>query len=154
MSGSLPQQQTLSPDPAPISLTEDLIAATSVRRGDKVVVIGRGALDHLLGLARSGCKSAAAFRSPSACRGDQDGADVVWFTGVDAIDATIETIIDHLDTPRAVAIELSQADDLRGGATAIVGRLRAKGFIDHTLAITNGHPLVVAVRPFWLRRVI
>ncbi|CCG40658.1 hypothetical protein [Magnetospirillum molischianum] len=153
MLGSLQEQPPLSTGISSFCRTEALIAATSVSSGDRVVVIGRGALEHLLGLARFGCKCAGAFRSPSACRGDEESADVVWFTGVDAIDADIEAIIDHLDTPRAVAIELNQAD-IWGGTASIVGRLRAKGFIDHTVAIADGHPLVVAVRPVWLRRVI
>jgi len=150
MSGCLQKQSTYI---VPYGPTEALIAATSVSQGDRVVVIGRGAFDHLLGLVRYGCTHAAAFRSLSACRGEEESADVVWFTGVDAIDADIEAIIDQLDTPRAVAIELSRAD-IRGEASSIVGRLRPKGFIEGTAAGADGHPLRVAVRPAWLRRVI
>jgi len=154
MSGLLPQHRTSSIDQSITWLTDALIAASSLRRGDKVVVIGRGALGHLLALARTTCKSAAAFSSPLACRSDQATADIVWFTGIDASDTTIDATIDHLDTPRVVAVELHHPDDLHGGATAIVARLRAKGFIDHTLIVSAGRPVLVAVRPVWLRRVI
>lgn len=133
--------------------TEALILAAGPRPGERVVVIGPGSLGHLLGLARIDCAGAAAFRSVSACRREPERADVVWLTGIEAIDADLAKTIDHLDTPRIVAIELTH-DGLKAGMAGILAELRVKGLADQAVIAAGGRTLVVASRPTWLRRVI
>jgi len=148
------QSQPPSSSPAVLPIrTQALIAATAIRSGDRVVVIGQDGLDHLLGLARTGCRSASAFRSHTLSRGEEEGADVVWLTGIDAIDSDIDAIIDHLDTPRIVAIELTH-DGAKARLPAVLGQLRAKGLVDQAVTRAGGRTVVVASRPAWLRRVI
>lgn len=133
--------------------TQVLLAATAIRPNDRVMVIGQGSLDHLLGLAGAGCRSAVAFRSQEHCRGEEETADVVWLTGVATIDIDIATIVDHLAMPRIVAIELTQ-DCAKARLPTLLGQLRAKGLVDHAVSKAGGRTLVVASRPAWLRRVI
>ena len=130
-----------------------LLAATAVRTNDRVVVIGQGSFDLLLGLARNGCKSAIALRSTARCRSEASAADVIWFTGVEAIDADLAAAVDHLETPRIVAIDLTR-ESAKAGLASILGQLRAKGLADQAVSKAGGRTLVVASRPAWLRRVI
>ncbi len=139
--------------PATPSRTQVLIAATAIRPHDRVVAIGEGSLDHLLGLAGTGCRNAAAFRSLSHCRGEEEAADVVWLTGIAAIDADVAAVVDHLDTPRVVAIELTR-DCAKARLPAMLAQLRAKGLVDQAVSHAGERTLVVASRPAWLRRVI
>jgi len=153
MSTALKMPHPSLPSTIPPSRTQVLIAATAIRPNDRVVVIGQGSLDHLLGLAGTGCQSAAAFRSLSHCRGEEETADVVWLTGIEAITADVTAIVDHLNTPRIVAIELTGAG-VTARLPAILAQLRAKGLADQAVSHAGGRMLVVASRPAWLRRVI
>jgi hypothetical protein len=132
--------------------TEFLLAASAVRSDDRVVVAGQRSFDHLLGLVRSGCNSAATVRSHTLRRGEDD-ADVIWFTGVGSIDAEISASVERLDTPRVVAFELTQ-DNAKVGLPSVLGRLRAKGLVDQSVVKAGGRTIVVASRPAWLQRVI
>jgi hypothetical protein len=117
------------------------------------VVIGQGSFDHLLGLARFGCKSAVALLSSAQCLSEANAADVVWFTGIETISSDLATVIDHLVMPRTVAIELAQGN-AKAGLPSILGQLRAKGLVDQAVSKAGGRVLVVASRPAWLRRVL
>ena len=61
--------------------------------------------------------------------------------------------VDHLESPRIVAIELTR-DNAKAGLASILGQLRAKGLADQAISKAGGRTLVVASRPAWLRRVI
>ncbi|MFD2232683.1 hypothetical protein [Phaeospirillum tilakii] len=153
MSTALKLQPSLPADVPTPCRTQILLAATAVRASDRVVVIGPGSFDLLLGLARNGCKSATTLRSPARCRSEVSAADVVCFTGIEAIDADLATAIDHLETPRIVTIQLTR-DSAKAGLASILDQLRAKGFADQAITQAGGRTLVVASRPAWLRRVI
>lgn len=146
--------QPSSPSPnATQSRIQALIAAAPLRATDRVAVIGQGSFDLLLGLAGNGCMSAVAVRSPSRCRNEAGAADVIWFTGIEVIDADLAAAVDHLETPRVVAIELTR-DNAKVGLASILGQLRAKGLADQAVVKAGGRTLVAASRPTWLRRVI
>ena len=133
--------------------TQFLIDATDIRPDDRVVVIGQGSLDYLLGLARSGCRSAVAIRSQALCRFEEVSAEVIWFTGVVSFDADFNSIFDHIEVPRVVAIELMQ-DCTKARLSAILGQLRSKGLVDQSITKVAGRTVMVTSRPTWLRRVI
>lgn len=153
MSTALKLQPSSHPALTASCRTQSLLAATAVRASDRVVVIGQGSFDLLLGLARNGCKSAIALRSTTRCRNEASAADVIWFTGVEASDADLAAAIDHLETPRIVAIELRR-EGAKAGLAPILGLLRAKGLADQAISKAGGRTLVVATRPTWLRRVV
>ena len=153
MSTALKLQPSSRPAITAPCRTQILLAATAVRASDRVVVIGQGSFDLLLGLARNGCKSAIALRSTSRCRSEARAADVIWFTGIEVIDADLAAAVDHLETPRIVAMELTR-DSAKAGLASILGQLRAKGLVDQAVSKAGGRTLVVASRPAWLRRVI
>ncbi len=146
------QPASISPS-ATENRIQALIAVAPIRATDRVAVIGQGSFDLLLGLAGNGCMGAVALRSPSRCRNEISAADVVWFTGIEAIGSEIAAAIDHLESPRIVVIELSR-DSAKFGLASILGQLRAKGLADQAISDAGGHTLVVASRPAWLRRVI
>ena len=153
MSTALKQQSSaISRAPTP-DITRLLIADSAIGSDDRVVVVGQGSIDHLIGLVRTGCKSAATL-SPHALGHTEDAADVVWLTGVDSVDDDLAATVAGLGTPRVVAIEFT-----RDGAnlSALLGQLRAKGLVNQTVHRTGGAAggmVVTATRPAWLRRVI
>ena len=153
MSTALKLQPSSLPAITTSGRAQILLAATAVRSSDRVVVIGQGSFDLLLGLARNGCKSAIALRSTARCRTEAGAADVIWFTGIEVIDADLAAAVDHLESPRIVAIELTR-DNAKAGLASILGQLRAKGLADQAISKAGGRTLVVASRPAWLRRVI
>ncbi len=132
--------------------TQALIAASNIQPDDRVMVIGRAAVDHLLVLARTGCRTATAIRSHKLCRAGEP-ADVVWLTDVAAIDAETAAAIDSLDSPRVVAIDLTR-DCAKAALLTVTEQLRAKGLVDQAIHKVAGRTVVVAARPAWLRRVI
>jgi hypothetical protein len=153
MSTALIQQPSSISRAATACRTQILIDATAVGADDRVLVIGPSSLDHLLGLFRTGCKSAAAVRSHALCPGEGEESDVVWLTGVASIDAEVIGMIDHLDTPRVVAIELTR-DCAKARLPAMLQLLRTKGLVDQAVSKADGRTMVVASRPAWLKRVI
>lgn len=141
---------------APVTMhcrIQTLLAAAAIRADDRVAVIGPGAFDLLLGLSRSGCAGAVAMRSPALCRSEASTADVVWFTGLESIGPEITAAIEHLETPRMVAFELTR-DSAKAGLASILGQLRAKGLADQAISKAGGRTLVVASRPAWLRQIL
>ncbi|HIJ62556.1 MAG TPA: hypothetical protein HPQ04_07690 [Rhodospirillaceae bacterium] len=133
--------------------TQFMIDATDIRPDDRVVVIGQGSLEYLLGLVRAGCRSAVAIRSQALCRFEEVTADVIWFTGVVAFDADFTSTFDHREVPRVVAIELMQ-DCTKARLSEILGQLRSRGLVDQSVRKVAGRTVMVASRPTWLRRVI
>ncbi len=148
----------LNVQPAPLLLiptanTQFLMTASAVGSDERVLVIGPNAFDHLMGLARNGCKSASAARRAALCRGEEDGADVIWLTGIDRIDADLTATVGHLDAPRIVVLELTR-DCAKARLPNLLGTLRNKGLADQSIRKCGGCTVVVATRPAWLRRVI
>lgn len=142
--------------PAPVAMhcrIQTLLAAAAIRADDRVAVIGHGSFDLLLGLSRSGCAGAVAVRSPALCRGEAGNANAVWFTGLESIGPEVSAAIDHLDSPRMVAIELTR-DSAKAGLACVLGQLRAKGLADQSIRKAGERTLVVASRPAWLRQIL
>jgi hypothetical protein len=107
---------------------EHLIAASGVRARDRVLVFGYDVLDHLVGLARSGVKSALGVYGGYRYR-PHDPVDVVWFTTVCDIDAEVIRLLGAIGSPRLVAVELMLPSEF-GQLRRLLWRLRAIGLTD------------------------
>jgi hypothetical protein len=108
--------------------SEHLIAASGVRARDRVLVFGYNFLDHLVGLARSGVKSAQGVHGGYRYR-PHDPVDVVWFTTVCDIDDEVVRLLGAIGRPRLVAVELMLPSEF-GQLRRLLWRLRAIGLTD------------------------
>lgn len=135
------------------TITQFLIDVTGTQPDDRVMVIGRNSFDHLLGLVRGGCNNAVALRPQSFCHSAEMATEVVWLTGVTFIDAGLNAIVNHLGSPRVVAIELARGVRI-SCLTDILARLRAQGLVDQVVRGVDERTVVVASRPTWLRQIV
>jgi hypothetical protein len=88
-----------------------MVTIAGVHRADRVLVVGRSVLHHLLALARLGCRSAAGI-DPSFPNVSKDTTDVLWLTEAEQIRNTMAADILRRQRPRMVVIELAATTSL------------------------------------------
>jgi hypothetical protein len=129
--------------------SETLIDVSGLQPDDHVLVIGRNLSDHLVGLAHHGCGTATGAQSDSLFI-RLEAADVVWFTGVDALKSQVSAALCNIGDPRVVVIELlatADADALRH----CLRQLATKGLVHCSYHQMADRLIVTANRPKWLR---
>jgi len=136
------------------SVSDHLIALSDLKPQDHVKIVGRNAAAHLMALARSQCGSATSVHPDALCA-QNDPADVLWITGVEAEDREprIKGALRHLDSSRLVAIEFRQTRDEKSIAP-FARHFAAKGLVACFTNIVGDSLIFVAARPAWLRSVL
>jgi len=131
---------------------EALVAVAEVSISDRVLIVGRNVIDHVVALVRAGCKTVSSL-SAELSLPQKEPVDILWFRGVADVRGRLDSALRGTLTPRLAVIEVD-GTEANTQMRPIVRQLRGKGFVRFSIHRTGQGAALVAARPAWLKHVI
>ena len=131
--------------------SSDLAAAVGIGLADRVLVVGRNVIDHVVALVQAGCHSVSSLCAdlPYSRR---DPLDVLWLSGINNVHDRVQAALNGASIPRLIVVEI-QGQSLSARFLPVIRQLRTKGFVRFTAHRTVMGLALVAMRPVWLQQV-